>query len=77
MIPSRSELSTQQAADTLNVSRPYLIDLLESGRIPHRKGGRHRRVPVEALLDYKRHDDAKRREEAGELAEISQDLGLY
>lgn len=77
IIPKDMELTTQQAADLLNVSRPYLISLLESRQIPFRKVGRHRRVTFEALMDYKRHDDLKRRAAADELAQLSQELGIY
>lgn len=77
VIPSEAELTTQQAADMLNVSRPYLIGLLESGEIPYRTVGRHRRVTFEALMEFKRHDDAKRRAAADDLADLSQELGLY
>jgi excisionase family DNA binding protein len=77
IIPKEAELSTQQAADTLNVSRPYLIGLLESGRIPFRKVGRHRRIRLEDLLDYQRQDDLSRRVAADKLAELSEDLDLY
>lgn len=77
VVPSQAELTTQQAADMLNVSRPYLIDLLEQGRIPFRKVGRHRRITFEALLDYKRKDDAERRQAADDLTDLSQELGLY
>lgn len=76
VIPSHAELTTQQAADMLNVSRPYLIGLLESGAIPYRTVGRHRRVTFEDLMDFKRHDDLKRRAAADELADLSQELGL-
>ena len=77
IIPKDAELTTQQAADVLNVSRPYLISLLESGQIPFRKVGRHRRITFEALMEYKRQDDLQRRAAADDLADLSQELGLY
>lgn len=77
IIPKEVELTTQQAADMLNVSRPYLIGLLESGKIPYRRVGRHRRITYEALMEYKRHDDLERRTAADDLADLSQELGLY
>ena len=77
IIPKEAELSTQQAADMLNVSRPYLIGLLESRKIPFRKVGRHRRITFEALMEYKRQDDLERRAAADDLTELSEELGLY
>jgi excisionase family DNA binding protein len=77
IIPKEVELSTQQAASVLNVSRPYLIGLLESGKIPFRKVGRHRRITFEALMEYKRRDDMERRAAADDLATLSEELGLY
>ncbi len=77
IIPKEVELTTQQAADMLNVSRPYLIGLLESNKIPYRRVGRHRRITYEALMEYKRHDDLERRAAADDLADLSQELGLY
>jgi excisionase family DNA binding protein len=77
IFPKEVELSTQHAADMLNVSRPYLIGLLESGRIPFRKVGRHRRIRFDDLMDYKRKDDLSRRVAADKLAELSEDLDLY
>jgi excisionase family DNA binding protein len=77
IMPKEAELTTQQAADMLNVSRPYLIGLLESGKIPFRKVGRHRPITFEALLEYKRQDDLERRAAADDLADLSEELGLY
>lgn len=77
ILPKEVELSTQQAADMLNVSRPYLIGLLESGKIPFRRVGRHRRIRFADLMDYRRRDDLDRRAAADDLADLSEELGLY
>ena len=77
IFPKEVELSTQQAAAMLNVSRPYLIGLLEADKIPFRKVGRHRRVRFEDLMDYKRLDDRSRRAAADELTKLSEELDLY
>lgn len=77
MIPLRAELTTQEAADIMNVSRPHLVKLLDAGAIPHHKVGRHRRVYAEDLFAHIR--DAHRDSGAAlaELAELSQGLELY
>jgi excisionase family DNA binding protein len=73
--PSNAMLTTQQAADFLNVSRPYLIRLLEAGQIPFERVGTHRRVAFGELMDYKGRDDQERRRAADELTQLGQELG--
>jgi excisionase family DNA binding protein len=72
-----AELTTQQAADLLNVSRPFLIKLLKEGNLDYRMVGTHRRIRLEDLLVYKDQRDAKRRRLLGEITSESQELGLY
>jgi len=76
LIPVHAELTTQQAADILNVSRPFLIEQLENGDIPYRKVGTHRRVMFKDLMEYKQTMDHNRLKALEELSVIDQELGL-
>jgi len=77
IVPENKELTTQEAAEILNVSRPYLVKLLEQGKIPFVKVGTHRRIRFSDLMNYKKLRDAERERGLDEIAQMSQDLGLY
>ena len=76
LIPIHAELTTQQAADLLNVSRPYLVRLIEEGTLPSRMVGTHRRVRFEDLMRYKHETKALRLKALEELSALDQELGL-
>jgi excisionase family DNA binding protein len=76
LIPRHQELGTQEAASILNVSRPFLVGLLENAEIPHHKVGSHRRVRLEDVLAYKERIDEQRLDALDRLTAISQDEGM-
>ena len=77
LIPESAELTSVQAADVLNVSRPFLIKLLDQKAIPHRKVGKHRRIRVEDVMAYKNAVDREREQVLEQLASEAQaeDMG--
>lgn len=76
LIQENAELSTVQAADVLHVSRPFLIKLLEEGRIPYRKVGKHRRIRMEDVVAYKTAIDAEREAILDALAAEAQEMNM-
>jgi excisionase family DNA binding protein len=73
---STMEMSTQEAADLLNVSRPTLIQMLDTGALEYRNVGTHRRIFVESLMAHKHKLDADRRTALAELSAYDQEIGL-
>lgn len=77
VVPVHRELSTQKAAELLNVSRPYLIQLLEQGDIPFSLVGTHRRIRLDDVLAYRRQRSQQRRAKLREMTQLSQRMGMY
>ena len=76
LVPVEAEITTQQAADLLNVSRPFLVGLIENGTLPARMVGKHRRLLLQEVLAYKAERFARREEALDEMVAIDQELGL-
>ena len=76
IVPFHAELTTQEAADFMQISRPYLIKLLEKGLLPFRKVGRHRRILFEDILKYMEESKDKGRKLRAELTKEAQELDL-
>ena len=76
VVPLHTEMTTQQAADFLNVSRPYLITLLEKGELRYTKVGTHRRIRFKELIAYKDKIRQQSSDAMDELAKIAQESNL-
>ncbi len=76
IIPTDTEISTQQAAEMLNVSRPHIVKLLEKEELPYHKVGTHRRIKLKDLEEYREKMDKKRRKLLEELAKQAQELDM-
>ena len=77
LIPVGASLTTQQAAELLNVSRPYLIRLLEAGDLPHEMVGTHRRLDLDDVLRYRAERTQRRRDALRRLSKEADELGIY
>ena len=76
LVPEHAHLTTQEAADLLNVSRPFFVKLLESGEMPFQKVGNRRRILIDAVLQYKKKIHQKRTKILQELVDQAQDLKM-
>ena len=76
VVPSHDELTPNQAAERIGVSRPYLVKLLDEGRIPFRRVGAHRRIRVDALSRYQEEEEQRQLEVLAQLQAQAQELGL-
>jgi len=76
LVPGKQELTTVEAANFLNVSRPFVIKEIEAGRLPHRMVGRHRRIAFDDLVAYERKMREKQRAALERMAENERELGL-
>ena len=76
LVPVEAEITTQQAAELLNVSRPFVVGLIERGLLPSRMVGNQRRLPLDGVLAYKADNRARRHKIVDEMAAIDQELGL-
>lgn len=76
IVPVHAELTTQQAADLLNVSRPFLIKLIEQGTLPHKMVGTHRRIRAADVIAYQKARAERAKAAVDELADLGQELGI-
>jgi excisionase family DNA binding protein len=77
VMPVAAEMTTQAAAEYLNCSRPHLVKLLEDGKIPYTKVGKHRRVMFEDIVQYKKEMKAKQKKSLIDMMRSDEELGMY
>ncbi|WP_340064430.1 helix-turn-helix domain-containing protein [Ascidiimonas aurantiaca] len=77
LVPMATEMTTQSAAEFLGCSRPHLVKLLEEGKIPFTKVGKHRRVRFEDVVNYKNEMKAKQEQILMDIMKFDEELGLY
>ena len=77
IVPIATEITTQAAAEHLGCSRPHIVKLLEEGKIPYTKVGKHRRIKYEDIATYKRDMKSAQKRKIQELMDLDEDSGLY
>ncbi|HKI32817.1 MAG TPA: helix-turn-helix domain-containing protein [Gemmataceae bacterium] len=75
--PLSAEMTTTQAAEFLDVSRPFVVKLIKRGELPCRMVGKHHRIPTTAVPEYREKMYRRATQAADEMVQLSQDLGLY
>lgn len=77
IVPIATEMTTQAAAELLGCSRPHIVKLLEEGKLPYTKVGKHRRIKYEDVIRYKKEVKSHQKRIIGEVMELDEELGLY
>lgn len=77
IVPGASEITTQAAADFLGCSRPHIVQLLEEGKMPYTKVGKHRRIKYEDVISFKKEMKERQRKKIKELIKLDEKSGLY
>ena len=77
IVPIATEMTTQAAAEILGCSRPHIVRLLEEGKIPYTKVGKHRRIKYEAVVTFRKEMKARQRNKIQELMQLDEESGLY
>jgi excisionase family DNA binding protein len=77
IVPVTQDLTTQEAANFLGVSRPFFVKLLETGKLRYHRTGTHRRVYLKDLMAYKQHRDQDKMDAINRIAQFEEDAGLY